>query len=80
MGLGLPICFTRNSTSAGCVSVDPQTRKKNVFKTVVQIIKIGMPVSQTGQAALPQAFRPCGTETVETASKNNKQTNKQTIK
>ena len=37
------------------------------------LIHLCLPISQTGQAALLQAFRPCGTEnmdTVETAFKN----------
>jgi hypothetical protein len=29
-----------------------------------------LPISQIGQAALLQAFRPCGTENMETAFKN----------
>lgn len=62
MGQGLPICFPRNSTNAGCVSVYPQTWKK----TVVQSMMKGIPIYQTGQAALSQAFRPCRTETMET--------------
>jgi hypothetical protein len=65
-GQGLPICFTRNSTNAGCFSMNPQTWEKNISKTVVQSMKIGMPVSQIGQPALPQAFRPCGTKNAET--------------
>ena len=35
MGQDLPICFTRNSANAGCVSVDPQTWKKNASRIVV---------------------------------------------
>ena len=27
---GLPICLTRSSTNNGCLSVDPQTWKKNI--------------------------------------------------
>ena len=30
VGQGLPICLTRNSTNNGCLSVDPQTWKKNI--------------------------------------------------
>lgn len=52
MGQGLPICLTRNSTSAECVSVHPQIWRKNISKTVVQSTKVGMPISQTEQAAL----------------------------
>jgi hypothetical protein len=62
MGQGLPICFTRNSTNVGCVFVHPQAWKKNIFKTVVQSIRIGMPISRTSKAALPHSFRHCGTE------------------
>ena len=62
MGQGLPICFTRNSTNAGCFSMNPQTWEKNISKTVVQSIKMGRPIAQTGQVALPQVFRPCRTE------------------
>ena len=42
------------------------TWKKNVFKTVVQSIKMGIPISQTVQAILLQAFRPCVRENTET--------------
>ena len=66
MGQGLPICFTRNSANAGCVLVAPQTWKKTISKTVVQSIKMGRPIAQTGQVALPQVFRPCRTENMET--------------
>jgi len=38
MGQGLTICFTRNSTSAGYVSLHPKTWKKNISKTVVQTL------------------------------------------
>ena len=62
MGQGLPICFTRNSTNAGCFSMNPQTWEKNISKTVVQSMKIGMPISRTSKAALPHSFRHCGTE------------------
>lgn len=53
VGQGLPICFTGNSTNARCFPVDPQTWKKTIFKTIVQSTVMGVPVSQTGQAALP---------------------------
>ena len=66
IGQGLLTCFTRNSTNAGCVPVDPQTWKKNISKTVVQNIKIEMPTSQTRQVALPQVFRLCRTENMDT--------------
>lgn len=39
MGQGLPICFTRNSANAGCVSVDSQAWKKNISKTVVRALR-----------------------------------------
>jgi hypothetical protein len=57
--------------NARCFSLNLQTWKKNIAKAAVQSIKMEMRVFQTGQAALPQAFRPCGTkitETVEPAS------------
>ena len=66
IGQGLCICFTRNSINAGNVLVDPQTWKKNLSKTIVQSIKMGRPISQTGKAAMPQGFRPCRTENMET--------------
>jgi hypothetical protein len=46
--------------------VHPQTWKKTISKTVVHSIKMDRPISQTGQASLPKAFRPCGTENTET--------------
>ena len=40
MGQCLPICFTKNSTSAACVSVYPKSWKKSIFKAIVQSIKM----------------------------------------
>jgi hypothetical protein len=67
-GQGLPICFTRNTMNAGCVSVNPKTWKKNISKAIVQSIKMGMPIFQTGQAALPQTFRICRIENMKTGT------------
>ena len=67
MGQGLSICFTRNSTNGGCASLDPQTWvKNNISKTIVQNIKIGMAIFQSGQASLPQVCRPCKIVDMET--------------
>ena len=42
--------------------VDSQTLKKNISKTEMQSINMGMSISQNGQTALFQDFRPCETE------------------
>ena len=42
-----------------------KTLKNIISKTVVQNIKMGMPISQTRQDSLPQAFRHFKTENTE---------------
>lgn len=69
-GDGIPVCFVKNSTSDGCISVFPQTWKRKVSQTITQIIKIGMPKCYKGVALDPHELRPCGsvpTEEVEQA-------------
>jgi hypothetical protein len=43
LGDGIPVCFVKNSTNDGCISVFLQSWKKKVSQTVTQIINIGMP-------------------------------------
>ena len=41
-GDGIPVCFVKNSINDECVSVFPQTWKKNNSQTATQTIEIGI--------------------------------------
>lgn len=70
LGNGILICFVKNSTNDGCISVFPQMWMKKASQTVTQIINIGMPKHYKGFAPDPYELQPCGsvpTEDVEQA-------------
>jgi hypothetical protein len=49
----VPVCFVKNSTNDGCISVFPQTWKKKVSQTITQSIEIGMHKHYKGLAPDP---------------------------
>ena len=53
LGDGIPVCFVKNSTNDGCISVFPQTWKKKVSQTITQSIEIGMHKHYKGLAPDP---------------------------
>lgn len=42
IGDGIPVCFVKNSTNDGCISVFTHIWKKNISQTVTQSIETGM--------------------------------------
>ena len=67
-GNGIPVCFVKNSTNDGCISVFPQTWKKKFSQTITQVIEKDMPKHNKGVAPDPHELQPCGsvpTENVE---------------
>lgn len=64
-GDGIPVCFVKNSTNDGCISVFIQMWKKNISQTVTQSIEMDTVKYYEGPAPDPLEIWPCGSEPTE---------------